>query len=676
MSRSRALATLLVSAGAVAVCTPAAATPSASPAAAVTLVDDTGLLSIDVPGEWDDIVTSPGESDSGERFGQIVASPDIDALLAGYDTPGVIYDELAYQPDSAAALSATYQFGDDCTAGAIVPYTDSYFTGSLQAWEQCGATEARIVTLVASPYDRGFSVGLLAQIPSAAETASLHTLFRTFYVVAPTTTRVSDAADELRISTPLDWTFVDDAGPGLVVSSAAVDFGSAPAVRLQFADGGVAPPLSGDEFPSCSPGAVAPFERDTWTGWRLELTGCAGDLRVVLVSATDSTQPGRPIVLSAITAGDDDATADLLVDSFEVATPSMTEAMQESGETVTPPGTTPASSAPPTASPEAAPTGSTQAPSTTAAAGAVDPSSFVTVADDSGVIAVDLPPNWVVEQTGERPAVTQGIAPYEIVASPSGRYGTIDDVSGVAVTVFNAQDAAGLLAINDPGCSAVGEPMPFATASLSGLRRDYADCGGSGRRVIHVAVGPADGSFTIIAAVSIGPDETAIGETILGSLTDLGGLAVYRLVDDTGRVTARFPASWGTHWTSVDDSPAGDAIVLAASPDADAEQPNLAFVRLADYVEPTSYLLANRSFDEFCDYGGVEPYAANGLTGVRESWVQCEGVPFVSLVTIAAAPADRSVLVVAGLDLATDFPGVAEVLLPSVALVEPAAEAA
>ena len=60
-----------------------------------TLVDDTGKITIDVPNEWTDVITSPLVFDDGTENAFIQASTDNEAFDNTWDVPGLFYAALA-----------------------------------------------------------------------------------------------------------------------------------------------------------------------------------------------------------------------------------------------------------------------------------------------------------------------------------------------------------------------------------------------------------------------------------------------------------------------------------------------------------------------------------------------------------------------------------------------------
>lgn len=184
---------------------PASVAPASAPAV-TTLVDDTGLLQIDVPAEWADTSTAPEHYDDGTPIPAIGASTDLAAFWADYLVPGVAYQALATLDDEHAAITEVYDFSDACTDGGVDDYYDGYFVGAQQTWTGCAGTTTEILTIVATTLDQGFTASVLLQIPTPADRAGADVVLGSFYVTEPTTTTYTDDTGTITIALPASWT--------------------------------------------------------------------------------------------------------------------------------------------------------------------------------------------------------------------------------------------------------------------------------------------------------------------------------------------------------------------------------------------------------------------------------------------------------------------------------------
>jgi serine protease Do len=112
----------------------------------VSVTDDTGTLTLEVPAQWSDISTSPLQGDNGESYPQIQAATDLEGFNTTYGVPGVMF--LSAPTNGASIEEFLDGFAvDGCTDGGISEYNDGVFVGGYQLWENCAGTEAIYVVL-------------------------------------------------------------------------------------------------------------------------------------------------------------------------------------------------------------------------------------------------------------------------------------------------------------------------------------------------------------------------------------------------------------------------------------------------------------------------------------------------------------------------------------------------
>ena len=144
-----------------------------------TIVDDTGVLTVDVPTAWTSIDTAPITLDDGSLLGQITASPDIESYTNTWDTPGLFYSSVQ-DADILTAL-ATFAPGSACTDAGQTEYQDAVFLGTYQVWTNCGGTDTVYVVLAAAPVSGSGAVSVLAmQVVTDADLDALDQAFATF----------------------------------------------------------------------------------------------------------------------------------------------------------------------------------------------------------------------------------------------------------------------------------------------------------------------------------------------------------------------------------------------------------------------------------------------------------------------------------------------------------------
>lgn len=146
-----------------------------------TLVDDSGLITIDVPIEWIDVSTAPVTFDDGSTAPQITASTSITDFETTYGVPGLFYAVIGPVTDLAATIANSAPGDGEClTDGGVTDYTDGAFTGQYQLWTECGGIGASWVVLVAVPADASYTAIIGAQLVTEADLPALDQAFASF----------------------------------------------------------------------------------------------------------------------------------------------------------------------------------------------------------------------------------------------------------------------------------------------------------------------------------------------------------------------------------------------------------------------------------------------------------------------------------------------------------------
>ena len=150
----------------------------------VNVVDDTEVLSVDVPIEWADIDRTPFTLDDGTEVPAILASPSIAAYVDSYLTPGLLFTALEPVPSLDELLAEFAPDEGECTDNGIQDYGDELYTGRLQEFTDCGSTGAALVTVAAVPTDNAFTAVVVMQLVSDADLEVLDQVIATFTVAS------------------------------------------------------------------------------------------------------------------------------------------------------------------------------------------------------------------------------------------------------------------------------------------------------------------------------------------------------------------------------------------------------------------------------------------------------------------------------------------------------------
>ncbi len=148
----------------------------------VSVVDDTGSVTVDVPQEWSSLDTSVYTDPRGGQWARIDASTDVAAFANGWSVPGVSVvaapaDTATISPEEWLQLTADYLQQSGCTQQAIDEYADDLHTGVFQYWSACGETSADYLMLAAYSNDGQYVIVLAVTALSESDfTAIDHAL--------------------------------------------------------------------------------------------------------------------------------------------------------------------------------------------------------------------------------------------------------------------------------------------------------------------------------------------------------------------------------------------------------------------------------------------------------------------------------------------------------------------
>jgi hypothetical protein len=350
---------------------PAADLGAAVPADFVSLTDDTGAITVMVPGSWTDVSTAP---DSGVP--EIEASTDRQQYNETFDVAGMTYRAAPFNIDTEAA-ARSFGLTSGCADESIRPYDDGVFSGSELTYTDCGqAGTAEFHVIAANPASQAFTALLRIQITGPDEQPILQGILDTFNIAAGTTastvpgssvvtpttgaatgafppptgeipadwTQFVDDTQTIAISVPSTWTATDlapaqneDGTPQPWISATTDQALFFPAAGEQdtFGVPGVifrAYPFNPDTTQRlasssyhdvCTPGPLETYDDGAFVGHIQTFTACGGTASsIVRVSANPADQAFTADLLIQLTGqADDAATLNGLLLSFNAAGP-------------------------------------------------------------------------------------------------------------------------------------------------------------------------------------------------------------------------------------------------------------------------------------------------------------------------------------------------------------------
>lgn len=148
----------------------------------VTVSDDSGSISVDVPDTWSQVDGSGATDGGGVQFAALSASPDLEGYGTTWSVPGVT---LYASPDAVGDDIATRlaQFSpSDCTLDNSGAYDDSFYVGEFNYFTNCGGGTTDYVVLVTKDAANTHLMILTAQLVSDSDkSAVLDQMLNTFF---------------------------------------------------------------------------------------------------------------------------------------------------------------------------------------------------------------------------------------------------------------------------------------------------------------------------------------------------------------------------------------------------------------------------------------------------------------------------------------------------------------
>ena len=133
------------------------------------VVNNTGLIAVDVPQSWNEVDTTGGLNDDASYRPNILAAPRLGEFSDGFDAPGARVTALPPGGDEASIL-ANLPKPTDCTTPGPTSFDNGQLTGLSETWSGCAGGTTDVLLVVASPADRSFT--LYARIQDEAGTGA------------------------------------------------------------------------------------------------------------------------------------------------------------------------------------------------------------------------------------------------------------------------------------------------------------------------------------------------------------------------------------------------------------------------------------------------------------------------------------------------------------------------
>ncbi len=148
----------------------------------VTVADDTGTLSLEVPTAWGDVNGVPVSDSTWD----VRAAPDLEAYNDFYDVPGVQFtatvDPTFHDPTLDEVLDNITTWSESCDVIERADYGDVDYAGRYEYYTGCLDTAAGAIVVVARPPDGSHTVIVVVQITTEEDLVATDRILASFDV--------------------------------------------------------------------------------------------------------------------------------------------------------------------------------------------------------------------------------------------------------------------------------------------------------------------------------------------------------------------------------------------------------------------------------------------------------------------------------------------------------------
>jgi serine protease Do len=167
------------------VAAPVVGTGSAEPASAdtVTVTDDSGAISVEVPASWSQVDGAAVTDANGTVWESVSAAPDLAGYQGSWSTPGTtVYASQAagLAPEASADLLTAGLAEQGCVSTGREPFDDGLHTGVWEIFTGCGG-QAKFVVVGATDYAGTYSILVAGQAIGDADLTAVDGVLASFY---------------------------------------------------------------------------------------------------------------------------------------------------------------------------------------------------------------------------------------------------------------------------------------------------------------------------------------------------------------------------------------------------------------------------------------------------------------------------------------------------------------
>ncbi|MCE4025442.1 S1C family serine protease [Microbacterium sp. Au-Mic1] len=151
----------------------------------ITVKDDSGTVSVQVPAAWKQTQGSPFTDDGGNEYKLLSAAPDINAFLNDWGAPGV----SVYASKDAVGKVTPQQIMDGmgsglaaegCQSEGASDYDDGVHQGQLAMWSGCGPAKSYALVVSAQAKSGDYVVLVTLQAPKVDDLAAADRILGSF----------------------------------------------------------------------------------------------------------------------------------------------------------------------------------------------------------------------------------------------------------------------------------------------------------------------------------------------------------------------------------------------------------------------------------------------------------------------------------------------------------------
>jgi hypothetical protein len=157
------------------------------------VADDRGVITIDVPDEWDDI----NASENAEYGPGIHAAPDLEQFRETWDTPGIIVEASAhYGAEDISTVLDQLAPSEQCRSEGRESYERRRFIGEIERWSRCAGTDTMIRTAAVAPDDGSYLIRIFGQAIEKRDLDAINRAIDRFEISKPGATELASIIDD------------------------------------------------------------------------------------------------------------------------------------------------------------------------------------------------------------------------------------------------------------------------------------------------------------------------------------------------------------------------------------------------------------------------------------------------------------------------------------------------